>query len=158
MQRFPWQLFTCSALRYSPELQLTEAQRKQIGELRMIEAQVQNSWQKYAIHIIEPALNCLPKPVQIARSRAFAAGQVQTLQALTTDGVYLRFQTCGKLPVPFGLTITGEKGQVTLTLTDTFSTFKNALLAFVQGIRERRPVIPAPETLQVIGLVEAGLT
>lgn len=158
LQQYPGQLFTCSALRFSGELQLTDAIRSEIGELKMVEAQIPNSWEKYAIHLIDPVLTYLRKPTQITRCRAFASGQVRTLQAETADGVYLRFQTSGKLPVPFGITLTGEKSQVTLTLTDTFSTFKNALLAFVQGVRTRTGVIPQHETLQAIGLIEAGLT
>ena len=68
-QQYDGQIFTCSALRYSPELMLTAERKKQIGKIVSISSSIPNSWEKYAVHIIEPVLKMLdeddrPKQIQ----------------------------------------------------------------------------------------------
>src|SRR5690606_17073704 len=55
-QTFEGQIFTCSSLRYSNDLLLSKEQAKLLGDISFIEAKVPKSWEKYAIHVIEPII------------------------------------------------------------------------------------------------------
>ena len=55
-QQYDGQIFTCSALRYSPDLILSIEDKLALGKILNISASTPKSWKKYAVHIIEPVL------------------------------------------------------------------------------------------------------
>ena len=59
LQLYPGQIFTCSALRYSDECLLHDDDRKEIGQIRQVIAITPKSWEKYAVHIVEPVIGFL---------------------------------------------------------------------------------------------------
>ncbi len=75
LQRYPGQLFSCSALRYAPELNEIRSNSAQLGRLRYVHGVAPNAWDTYAAHLIEPFL-CM----------AGHRGAVQQLERCITDG------------------------------------------------------------------------
>ncbi len=156
LQRFPGQLFSCSALRYSPELRLTEEQLKAIGQIRCIAASIPKDWDKYAVHVIEPLLQLLQGRGEVVRSHRWASGDRVMLSVEFATGVEAQIFTLGSTPAPVGLRIFGESGWCDLHFADAFLAFRAALQDFVDGVRERDVRIQPKDMLSVVDLIELG--
>jgi hypothetical protein len=156
LQQYPGQLFSCSALRYAPELQLTETQRMQIGDIHAIHATVPKDWDKYAVHVIEPLLLLIPEHGEVLRHQCWRHAERTMLHVEFANGAEGLVSTLGAAHAPLGLRVFGSTGWCDLTFTDTFRAFRGALHEFICGIVARDVRIPPESMLQVVGLVEAG--
>lgn len=156
MQRFPGQLFSCSALRYAREFQLSGADLAQIGRLRHIHATVSKDWDKYAVHVIEPLLLHAKNRGDIVRCQTWREGDSTTLSVAYRSGFQALISTLGSACAPLVLRVVGDDGWKDLIFEDSYSAFKGALLDFVQGIINRDERIAPDFMLEVAGLIEAG--
>ena len=156
LQRFPGQLFSCSALRYAPELRLTEPQREEIGVLSYVAASVPKDWDKYAVHVIEPVLQLLPGRGRVVRSQRWASGDRVVLHVEFSSGVGAQISTMGSTSAPLGFRVYGKAGWRDLHFSDTFRTFRAALQDFVDGVRMRDIRISPNDMLSVVDLIELG--
>jgi predicted dehydrogenase len=159
LEQYPGQIFTCSALRYSNELALSEEDRRELGEIRQIVAFTPKSWSKYAVHIIEPVLNMLPEfdePVSVSVTTP-ASSEDDTSRTLLVgwrSGVQTAFFATGDGLTPISVRVIGTKGYRDLNFTDSFSAFKAALEAFVGGIRNGEVASPKKFNALVVELLE----
>ena len=163
LEQYPGQIFTCSALRYSSELMLSsEADREALGQIKQIVAFTPKSWDKYAVHIIEPVLKMLPEgdaPVHFVTNtdqRQSASDSSGTLVVLWNSGIQTAFFATGNAATSLSIRIMGTKGWKELNFTDSFSPFKAALEAFVGGIRQGKVASPYEFNSKVIELLERG--
>ncbi len=160
LQQYEGQIFTCSALRYAKELTLSASDREQIGPVRHLQATTPKSWEKYAVHIIEPSLQIIGAPVEIAsaRSRTFAGGG-RSVSVGFVNGITADFSASGKeIVAPLSIRVHGERGWQELVFADAFSAFKTALSEFVEGIRTGTCRSSAGFNRQVVSIIEAGLS
>lgn len=155
-QHYSGQLFSCSALRYARELMLSEEDQRSIGLIRAIHAITPKSWDKYSVHVIEPALNLIPERGVIRSSSAWSNGNARTLSVVYENATQLHIHSAGDVAAPLTLRVIGSSGWKDLHFRDAFSSFKSALEAFVQTIQQKRPVIAEAFTLEVVDLIEAG--
>lgn len=156
LQQYPGQLFSCSALRYAAELQLTRADRDRVGDIRYIHATVPKDWGKYAIHVIDPVLRILGDRGTFIAPQITRSEHVTSLNALHDTGVQIHISAMGSTPVPIAVDIAGSSGCVRMEFRDSFMAFKNALADFVAGIVEKRIKTSEDQLLRAIRLVEAG--
>lgn len=156
LQRFPGQLFSCSALRYAPELCLTSVQREAVGPLRCVVATVPKDWDKYAVHVIEPLLQLLPDRGAVVRSQRWSVADRVTLQVEFASGVEAQISTLGAASAPLGFRVFGATGWCDLQFADTFRAFRAALQDFVDGVRARDVRIAPAAMLDVVDLIELG--
>lgn len=159
LQQYEGQIFTCSALRYAKELMLDEADRERIGPIRHIQASTPNGWDKYAVHVIEPVLNIIGRPALMASAQArFIAEKGRAVSLAFEGGITVDFMALGKnVASPLSLRIHGERGWHDLVFADSFSAFKSALVAFVEGVRTRTCRSPMGFNEQVVAIIESGL-
>jgi hypothetical protein len=155
-QQYPGQLFSCSALRYAQEFQLSSAERAQIGRLRHIHATAPKDWDKYAVHVIEPMLLLASQRGSIERIQVWRESDATTVFTLYSNGFQALIRTLGSSQAPLALRVIGETGWRDLIFKDTFPAFKAALFEFVQGIIYRNERIHPDFMLEVIGIIEAG--
>lgn len=161
MQKYEGQLFSCSALRYGAEFQVDAQERAEIGDVRLVEATTPKGWATYAVHVIEPILANFgrewgfPLPT---RSRMVLHARDMTRLTVALDGdVVLSVTTTGSAAAPIGFRIHGSKGVREHVFNDSFSAFRAALAAFIQGISTGEVPISRAETRQVISCIEWGL-
>jgi len=157
-QRYPGQLFSCSALRYAKEFQLSAAELAQIGCLRHIHATVPKDWDKYAVHVIEPLLLLAKDRGALERTQAWRYDDATTLAVKYSSGLQLLISTLGTSHAPLALRVMGELGWKDMFFQDSYFAFKAALFQFVQGIIHRDERINPEFTLEVASLIEAGRT
>lgn len=159
LQQYDGQIFTCSALRYAKELMLSETERERIGSIRHLQATTPKSWEKYAVHIIEPVMQIIGSSVEIssARSRTFA----ETGRAVSLgfeNGITADLAAFGSdVATPLSIRVHGERGWHDLVFKDSFSAFKAALSEFVDGIRTKTCRSPYEFNRQVVSIIESGL-
>ncbi len=156
LQQHPGQLFSCSALRYAKEFQLSDAEKSQIGRLRHIHAIVPKDWDKYAVHVIEPMLLLASERGIVERTAVWRAGDATTVAVAYSGDFQALVSTLGSSQAPLALRVIGETGWKDLIYQDTFPAFRGALFEFVQGIIYRDERIHPDFMLEVVGIIEAG--
>jgi hypothetical protein len=158
LEQYPGQIFTCSALRFSQELMLTEEDTQKIGKIKQITAFTPKSWKKYAVHIIEPVLNMLPVyDVPVETLSPTVKDETGTLVVRWKSGIQTNFFALGEGVSPLSIRVCGTEGFVDLTFTDSFSAFKDALQAFVNGISIEKIASKKSFNKQVVQLLESGI-
>ena len=155
-QQYPGQLFSCSALRYAKEFNLSKAELALLGRLRHIHATVPKDWDKYAVHIIEPLLMLVKERGAIRRTQAWRNSDTTTLAVEYSEGLQLLVSTLGSSNAPLTLRVIGDLGWKDLFFQDTYFAFKSALFEFVQGIIHRDVRIDPEFMLEVVRLIESG--
>ena len=153
----PSTLFSCSALRYAAELRLTPEQRAEVGEILYVDATIEGSWSKYAVHIIEPVLygvlgSFVPPHSVVVETES----PIRSVRAVWSSGVESRFMTTGNVVSPIEIRVFGSKGSCRLCFEDTFNAFKGALAHFAAIVRGEESTIPRHEVESVIGIIERG--
>lgn len=157
-EKFPGQVFSCSALAYSPEWQLSTQQKQAVGEILHIEACISKKWPQYGIHLIEPVLNLLPHRGLLQQTTCLTTSDRVLLTALWESAQTAVFHTSGSTKIEPKLRITGSKGEQTLVFTDSFTAFKNALQHFIDISHHKTSPPSHQHLLDCIKLVEAGIT
>lgn len=159
LQQYEGQIFTCSALRYAKELMLSDDDRERIGPIRHLQATTPKSWEKYAVHIIEPTLKIAGGHVDItsAQLRDFGEGG-RTVSVRLNKGIIADFSAFGnKISAPLSIRVYGERGWHDLVFKDSFSAFKAALIEYLEGIKTNTCRSPYDFNRQVVSIIEFGL-
>ncbi len=156
LQKYKGQIFSCSSMRYSSELKLSKDQKKIVGEIISIYGFFQKSWDKYAVHIIEPIVQLIPNQRKILKSNIWKTNDKVKLSINFESGVDIHMQTCGKSPTPLNLKVIGSKGCVDLNFTDSFAAFKSTLIDFIEGVRNRDVRIPSDDIIEIVKIIELG--
>lgn len=156
LQRYPGQLFSCSALKYAKEFNLIGTDLSRLGRLRNIHAIVPKDWDKYAIHAIEPMLKLAKDRGNIVKTQVWSHSDVRTLGVVYSNGLQLLISSMGSSSAPLSLRVMGDLDWTDLFFQDTYSAFKSALLDFVQGIIHKDNRVRTEFMLEVVQLIEAG--
>tara|TARA_R100001440_G_scaffold10656_7_gene19465 strand:- start:35627 stop:36517 length:891 start_codon:yes stop_codon:yes gene_type:complete len=157
LQSFPGQIFTCSAMRYSKELILSDFDREIVGDIKQIVACTPKSWEKYAVHIIEPVLKLLPSDDEVVSHKLLRnQGEKRTLSVFWKSGIATTFSTLGENASPVMIKVIGTLSDKELVFTDSFQAFKSALSDFVEGVEERSVKSSSSFNKAVVDLIEKG--
>ncbi|WP_127844450.1 Gfo/Idh/MocA family oxidoreductase [Psychroflexus aestuariivivens] len=158
LAKHPNQIFTCSALQFAEEFQLINLDLAKIGAIKSISAMVPKSWEKYAVHIIEPVLNLIPERGNIKSIERIKTEvkDIISVQVNWTSEITANFQTFGKLGAPLSIRIVGTEGYKDLYIKDTYSAFKSALNRFLDVIEDHEPNISREFTMEMIQILEKG--
>jgi predicted dehydrogenase len=161
LEQYPGQIFSCSALRFSEDMRLSEADRESLGKIVSIDAKVPKDWSKYAIHAIEPILQILDKEDQIMSStaRVEKVGDSESTEVLThwESGIVSTIQATGLSSTPIEIQILGSSGRKKMVFTDTFNSFKNSLETFIEGAEKKSISSPRYFNERAIDVLERGI-
>jgi predicted dehydrogenase len=154
LQQRPGQIFTCSALRFARELQLTVGEKAKLGALVYLDGCAPKNWDTYAIHVIEPLLAIAG--TDVTAMQPSGRGDVRHLDLGWAHGAQGRITTLGTAHAPFTLRLFGKNGWRELVFSDTFAAFKGALAAFTDIVRGAAPAQDPAGPLAAIRVLEAG--
>lgn len=149
-------IFSCSALRYANELRLNEAEKKDLGEIKLIDAQMIKDWEHYGVHLVDPVLQLVPDRGQIKQFESQKTGDVHSIMINWESGLVTRFLLTGTIPHPMQITVAGLKSHKSLMFIDTFNAFKNALSAFLDFVRGATPNPDYSELKSIVKTLEVG--
>ena len=155
-QKAGHQILSSSGLRYAPEMQRVKEHGAEIGELRWMTSFTCKTWERYGIHALE-AVYPQVGPGFIS---------VQTLHQTGSDIVHLRHRNGVQVSVAaihdaygsFGnVHLYGTKGQLALTLKDTYTAFRAQLVAFIEMLKTGCAPFAFEETVELMTLIIAGI-
>ena len=158
LQRYPGQIFSCSALRYADELMPDTSRLNDIGIIKTIIGCSPKDWDKYAVHVIEPALRFLSDCDDVTKTSVWEVDQRKSLHLYFASGIDVLVSTYGDCSFPIFFKIVGTTGCIDLQFNDSFRCFKKALQCFLASIREQKNPISSHSMLRVVSLIEAGRT
>ena len=158
MSKYRSQIFTCSALRFAQELAPSKRLLESIGSVKFISGVTPKSWNKYAIHIVEPILNISGSPINLDLNNFFA---------LPNNGGVFHFHTDSKTIVqitalgdgvegPTSIRLHGDQGYTDLVFSDPFSAFKAALAEFCSIIQTGKRKKSAKFDRDVVSIISQG--
>ena len=156
LQEYESQIYTCSALRYAKEFVLSEEQKKYLGDIVSIQAYTPKSWEKYAIHVIEPVLRLLNFP-SLSNFRNNKVKNYHRLSFVADNKTLVTINSLDKAKFPLCIEIIGTENSEKLIFADSFYAFRASLKEFIEQIRSKENHIPRTQTLQVIQVIEEGL-
>ena len=154
LEQYSGQIFTCSSLAFAPELSPSRLTLRRLGKITKIESSVPKSWEKYAIHVLEPVLRLLENRgpiIEIEKSSDKVVmvtwqNDVTTIfeaRGLADDlGIYIK--------------ITGENDSTTLKFTDPFRCFKLALSGFIKHINGNNHFMNTKLLEDIVLILEKG--
>ena len=159
LQQQPGQIFSCSALRFAKELELTADEKQRLGKLRFIQGFTPKYWETYSIHLIDPLLAMLGHD---ALPELLFCGPVSDRGRLLAlrwphGGPDVHLMAGGDIPSPIQFRVVGELGETILTFTDSFTAFKNALAEFVSGVHEGCSRLPEAFNRRAVQIIQMGL-
>lgn len=154
-QAFPWQVFTCSALRYAPEMLLTQNERDVLGPLQEIKASTPKYWQTYAVHLLEPLI------AQWGAGADYQFVQVSTSKrqcdlGLTINKIPVTVQCLGDGQAPIKIEYIGAHDRVSKIFSDAFRCFKTSLSEALIQWESQQLRIPREETLKIAEIIGWG--
>ena len=156
-EKYPGQIFTCSATRYSKSLSLNSNLRKKIGAIKKIIASCPKNWDKYGIHLIEPIIKILLKkdvPLKFEKYKKIAKNNLLVVWKSRVQTVFIMNKNNNS---KIKIEIEGSKGKIKLYFNDTFESFKLALKDFICGIKKKSVQSPKSHNFKVIKIIEEGI-
>ena len=149
-------LLSTSGMRYQPETRAFAEMRDQLGDLRWITSFTCKSWERYGIHALE--------------ALAPLAGQgwesVRTVHQTGSDIIWLRHKSGLQATIAaiedaggsFGsIHAYGVKSQHAVLCRDTYTAFREQLLAFIQFVQTGVAPFPFDETIELMLVLIAGI-
>jgi predicted dehydrogenase len=156
-QTYSGQIFSCSALRFSHQLRLTDAEKAGLGDVKYIHAMVPKSWEKYAVHLVDPVVGLFAQNDEIELMKRFAHGEIVQVQAQWRSGLLTQFTTFGSHASKLQIDIVGTKSSKTIVWDDAFSAFKAALEVFVYQVKNDIFVDESSHHQKVVSILEKGM-
>lgn len=156
LQTFDGQIFTCSALSYSPEFRgLRDVPLEHITH---IGSRAPKDWVRYGMHAIEPVVAAIWPRVcgQRWQSNRFTSGATSGITVRYEDGLEATYACTGDAEAGFRIIVNSDEGRLNLSHQDSFSAFKAALGSFIAGAREGKSATDYSMVGHCVDLLEAG--
>ena len=152
LEKYPGQVFTCSALAYANELQTCS-----VTDIRYIDACTIKDWRKYGIHVIEPTLKLINHQMAIVDHTTAICGDLRTVVISWENGLVTTFKSLANCKCGFRINVFGSDGHSDIVFSDTFNMFRSALNEFVEIVRGHRTNNSRSITMKAIEIIERGL-
>jgi hypothetical protein len=157
LEKYDGQIFTGSAMAYSNEINMSDEDWNDLGELQNVDAVTPKKWETYSIHIIEPVLKFFDYTANIINYSVNNFNNSRTLVLNWEHGITTCFKNLHKSSCPIKIVLYGSKSVHEINFTDTFSAFKNTLNEFVQIVQKKKKNESKEITLRSIEIIEKGL-
>lgn len=155
LEKYKSQIFSCSALTYSPEILDILNNMTVFGKIKKIRAETIKDWPKYSIHIIEPVLKLL-QGSSVIITNVNHDGLKTQVQAIDETGVEISFMANGQKSGDISIEIEFETGTKIIRFDNYADAFKNSLQEFVRIVKKQTH-FDITHLFPVIGVIEAGL-
>jgi predicted dehydrogenase len=145
-----------SGLRYAPELARLVAERATLGDLRWMSLVTAKTWERYGIHVLEPAFVLLGPGFESVRLESRPGVEVAHLVHRSGTQVTLPIIYDGG--ATFGTVhVCGTKGQTHFRFTDTYTAFRDQLLSYIDFVRTGRAPHSFQDTVEMMCVIIAGI-
>jgi predicted dehydrogenase len=153
LQKFENQIFTGSALAYSPDF-MVKKDELELGNLIYVDACVMNRLNKYGIHIIEPTLKLIGQQGKILSIKKISNINHDIILLRFKSGLKISFTALGTPYSPITIRLFGTNGYQVLTHLNTFQAFENALNHFIKIIKHEALPDSKDFMIQIVKIIE----
>ncbi len=148
-------LLSSSSGRYIKEFQpFRQRHYRELGELRLVSCKMCKKWETYGIHALE-AIYPIVGPGFISCQR-LGTEQSSVVHLRHRAGFDVVIASIYDLLYDSSLTLAGTQGGFTVTSHDTYTSFREQMLAFVRYLQTGERPYPFAETVELMRLVSAG--
>lgn len=152
-QKFPNQIFSCSALRYSDAFIPSNID---LADVKSIHAKIPKFWNTYAVHLIEPVVANFGLRGALSEVKRNRLSRPGTSVTAYWQNLVATFETSDSLGGTFEISFSdGDHVEVKKNI-DSFAAFKTAIEQFLVGITTNEIMIPREETLEIIQIIQSG--
>ena len=146
-------LMSCSGLNYARELDDLRNISDLENNTKLIYGTVIKSWEKYAIHLLDPIYGIIPFDVE---SIQYNACKHESFSIKNNDGSLIQINALGKGPLTIRVEFFTDSEYYKADMLDSFTAFKRTLIHFVEMIRTKKPPIDPSKTVGLMKLLIAG--
>lgn len=147
------QIFTCSSLRFAPELFLSNKDRSTLGPIYYVEGSIMKKWDTYAVHLLEPFISQLPGRGKLKQVKSIFKNNIRAAM-IEWENLSGFFKTTGDVPSSLEYKFYGRNGNITKQFSDSFACFKASLEKFIKVIADKNENIQREETLEIVEIIE----
>jgi len=149
-------ILSTSGMRYMPEMKQVRQKSEELGEFRWITSFTCKSWERYGIHALEAIYPQIGPGFLTAQTNHQEGSDIVHLTHRT--GLQATIAAIHDAYGSFGnVHVYGTKGQLALTLADTYSAFRGQLVAFVEMLQTGQPPLPFAQTVELMAVIIAGI-
>lgn len=145
-------LMSCSGLRYAREIDFLRKEET-INKAKLIRGAVINSWEKYAIHLLDAIYSLIDFKV---KSVLAIESRHRTVIIKNKDLSIIEIDALGNSAKTFKIDFWTDTDRYHAEITDNFSAFRRTLYHFIQMIRTGSPKIEPEITLNIMRILIAG--
>jgi len=146
-------VMSCSGMRFARELDEPRSSITEFGKIKLIRGTVVNDWEKYAIHVLEAALNVVDaEPVYVIPIH----DNHISIAIKMKNGLLVQIDALGNIPITCQIEIWGTRNWGIYELNDNFTAFRRTLKHFIDMVRTGKPPISPQKTISLIRLLIAG--
>ncbi len=150
-------LFTCSAMRYAPELTISAEDFDVLGEIRHIDIQVPKDWERYIIHGLEPVVAQIKALDRITDHVVLCSRNYHGLEIQWASGVSMSLRAFGATPTGIAFRVFGEKANKLYEFRNPFGAFKSAIETFRDQIRTGHSRVNWTDVEKIVEIIELGI-
>lgn len=149
-------ILSTSGLRYAVEFQNLRNNIASLGELRLLTHTMCKSWERYGIHALEAVYPFLTPGEWLSASHA-GTETANIVNVRHASGVEVVLPVISDLYGGFGvLSAYGTKSHAVVQFKDTFTSFKNQLVAVIDWLRTGKMPVPFEQTVELMKIVIAA--
>lgn len=145
-----------SGLRYSPELAELKQTLSDLGTMRWVTGTTVKTWERYGVHALEPVFTLLGPGFTQATTVAVDGANVVTVAH--QSGSIATIAVLPDAPGSSGvIEVCGTRARRAVKMADTYTAFRNQMIAFIDTVRDGRAPYPFSETLEIMLILIAGI-
>ena len=149
-------ILSSSCMRYAKEIaSYFHGNYREIGELRFINIGMAKKWETYGIHALEAL--CAVTGCGYISIRNISTDQRNLVHLKHKNGFDAIIANSYDLAYDPTIRLHGTQGAVDIHVKDTYTSFRNQLVAFIDFLRTERSPIPFAETEELMKLVIGGI-
>lgn len=152
----PKKIFSCSALRFSSEILLNAEERKKIGKLREINGKTPKSWDKYAVHLIDPLFHMCGRSGYASVQKVISNRHHKLIKIGWSTGLLSSVESDEAYYGPIVFSYVGDKGVVHKPFFDSYNAFRKSLVYFCQRIKNKAFFDEYNRLRYIVDLIEKG--
>ena len=149
-------ILSSSCMRYAKEIApYFHGKYRELGDLRFISIGMAKKWETYGIHALEAL--CAVTGSGYLSIRNLSTDQRNLVHLKHKNGFDAIIANSYDLAYDPTIHLHGTQGVINIEIKDTYTSFRNQLVAFIDYLRTEKSPIPFAETEELMKLVIGGI-
>ncbi len=149
-------IYSCSALRFSDEILLSTDEQKKVGEIKQINCITPKSWDKYAIHLIDPLFHIMKCNTYTEAVLVYGKKSHRKLKVKWENGITSIIESCEQFQGSIQFTYLGLNGKITKIFRNSYHPFKKSLQFFINNVNNKCFFNEYEKLEKMVRLIELG--